>query len=579
MASQSSTGPPRDKFRSALGWAKLASSLQFVRVDPQSSTGAPYNGLPSGSALVPVQLTSRPEYLNYIEAYQTAIDLLPQFIWLGTTTDQRYEDLSVAGNVAVSAAAAALRSSNFELALEWLEHARCVVWNQSLMLRSPLDSLHVSHPILATRLQNVSNQLHQASVESRESRARSSGSMTPEQVAQEHRQLAKEYDSLLAEARTLPGFEDLLRPMKAKSLVRAARIGPIVVINCHEDRCDALVIVPGQDTIGHIPLPNFTGEKAQRTRLEMEKSFWKKRSSERGFRRQKGPEEKDQFVAVLADLWYNIVRPVLEYLGCVNPVSTDDLPHITWCPTGAMSFLPIHAAGDYEQPGARVFNCVISSYTPTLSVLLASTPSPFTCNSRILAIGQANTPGQSPLPGTTGELACVEAHALDKVEYSQLMGYQATTRAVLDAMEQHDWVHLACHAHQNVRDPTKSGFFLHDGTLDLAAINQRSFKNKGLAFLSACQTATGDEKLPDEAIHLASGMLMAGYSSVIATMWSVVDEDAPFVADKVYGQLMKEGRLGSGEAGRALHNAVTGLRERVGEKAFERWVPYIHIGL
>ncbi|EUC59512.1 aromatic di-alanine and TPR containing protein, partial [Rhizoctonia solani AG-3 Rhs1AP] len=164
------------------------------------------------------------------------------------------------------------------------------------------------------------------------------------------------------------------------------------------------------------------------------------------------------------------------------------------------------------------------------------------------------------------------------MKYLQLTNDQATTTAVLDAMEQHDWVHLACHAHQNVNDATKSGFFLHNGTLDLSAINQKSFKNKGLAFLSACETATGDEKLPDEAIHLASGMLMAGYPSVIATMWSVVDEDAPFVADKVYAQLMEDMKIGNGEAGRALHYAVAGLRENVGEKEFGRWVPYIHIG-
>ncbi|KDN40552.1 hypothetical protein RSAG8_08024, partial [Rhizoctonia solani AG-8 WAC10335] len=102
--------------------------------------------------------------------------------------------------------------------------------------------------------------------------------------------------------------------------------------------------------------------------------------------------------------------------------------------------------------------------------------------------------------------------------------------------------------------------------------------NKGLAFLSACQTATGDEMLPDEAIHLASGMLMAGYRSVIATMWSVGDNDAPVVADHVYAQLMKDGKIGNGEAGRALHYAVAALREKVGEKEFGSWVPYIHIG-
>jgi CHAT domain-containing protein len=197
---------------------------------------------------------------------------------------------------------------------------------------------------------------------------------------------------------------------------------------------------------------------------------------------------------------------------------------------------------------------------------------------RVLAIGQPATSGHSRLPGTTKELEHIKTHTQDKAEHMQLIGRRATPVAVLDAMEQYDWVHLACHAHQSASNPTASGFFLHGGTLDLATITQRSFKNKGLAFLSACQTATGDEKLPDEAIHLASGMLMAGYSSVIATMWSVMDADAPYVADKVYAQLMKDGKIGNGEAGRALHHAVAGLRNEVGEKNFARWAPYIHIG-
>ncbi|EUC62771.1 aromatic di-alanine and TPR containing protein [Rhizoctonia solani AG-3 Rhs1AP] len=254
------------------------------------------------------------------------------------------------------------------------------------------------------------------------------------------------------------------------------------------------------------------------------------------------------------------------------------MPHITWCPTGAVSFLPLHAAGDYDQPHSRVYNYVISSYTPTLTALLATTPSTLSYSSRVLMISQEATPGYKALPGTKKELALVKSHVENKAGYLQLIDDQATPLTVLDAMEQHDWVHLACHAHQNVYDPTKSGFFLHNGTLDLAAINRRSFKSKGLAFLSACQTATGDETLPDEAVHLASGMLMAGYSSVIATMWSVVDEDAPFVVDKVYSQLMVDGKLGNGEAGKALHNAVAELRTKVGEQEFGRWVPYIHIG-
>lgn len=38
--------------------------------------------------------------------------------------------------------------------------------------------------------------------------------------------------------------------------------------------------------------------------------------------------------------------------------------------------------------------------------------------------------------------------------------------------------------------------------------------NAWLAFLSPCQSATGDGKLPDEAIHLAAAMLFTGFRGV-----------------------------------------------------------------
>ncbi|CAE7200089.1 unnamed protein product [Rhizoctonia solani] len=341
------------------------------------------------------------------------------------------------------------------------------------------------------------------------------------------------------------------------------------------------MVLPNRNAVTHLLLPSFSAKKARAAHSTIRSFLTRKGIRERGFSPLHKPERQNNsdFGDVLMILWTDIVKPVLDFLGLATHIPGDRLPHITWCPTGAASFLPLHAAGDYDQPtGSRVFDYVISSYTPTLTALLASTPSTLSCNSQVLSIGQPNTPGHNELPGTITELKHIKAHVENRAGYSELTGAQATAEAVLNAMEQHDWVHLACHAHQNVYDPTKSGFFLHDGTLDLVAINRRSFKNKGLAFLSACQTAKGDETLPNEAVHLASGMLMAGYSSVIATMWSVGDTEAPFVADKVYGQLMKTGTLGNGEAGRALHDAVEALRGRVGEKDFGLWVPFIHIG-
>ena len=125
-----------------------------------------------------------------------------------------------------------------------------------------------------------------------------------------------------------------------------------------------------------------------------------------------------------------------------------------------------------------MFDYAISSYTPTVTALLATTPSVFSSESKLLAVGMQLTPGHTPLPGTAQELDRVKGHVEGMAQYSELMNEQATTSAVLDAMQTHDWVHLACHAHQNFANPTSSGFFLHEGTLDLAEINRRSFKSR-----------------------------------------------------------------------------------------------------
>ncbi|KAF8752096.1 TPR-like protein [Rhizoctonia solani] len=461
-------GPPRDVFDMALCWANLAAKH---------------------SSLQP------------IEAFHAVVDLLPHYISLGATTTQRYHDLLSAQNIAVRAAFIAIQSFNHTLALEWLEHTRCVVWNQSLMLRSPLQDLASAHPDLASQLLSVSHQLHHATSSSLLLDANLSTTDTSE-----HRyRLARQYTDLIAQARSLAGFESLLKPMDAAGLVRAARHGPIVVINCHEHCCDALIVTPGSSHIAHLALPNFSQEAARHALSNIQAALRRKNIRDRGVKRIGEHPPNEDIGRVLATLWNNVVKPVLDYMGYTNALPVGGMPHITWCPTGALSFLPLHAAGDYDMTQSRVFDYAVSSYTPTLTALLGSGSSSTNYRPRILGVGQAATPGLTPLPGTTTELGYLQAHSKQRTDYWQLTDERATRKAVLDAMDDYDWVHLACHASQDLRDSTKSRFYLHDGTLDLSAINERIFRSKGLAYLSACQTATGDEKLPDEAIHLASG--------------------------------------------------------------------------
>ena len=162
----------------------------------------------------------------------------------------------------------------------------------------------------------------------------------------------------------------------------------------------------------------------------------------------------------------------------------------------------------------------------------------------------------------------------------RLEGEAATVSRVKLEMESYASIHFACHASQNIENPLKSGFYLHDGRLELAEIMKQRIAHSELAFLSACQTSTGDEKLSEEAVHLAAGMLAVGYRGVVATMWSIEDQYGPAVAESFYKYLTDKETFDTANAARALHHAVQGIREQVGdtEIGLMTWVPYVHFG-
>ena len=113
---------------------------------------------------------------------------------------------------------------------------------------------------------------------------------------------------------------------------------------------------------------------------------------------------------------------------------------------------------------------------------------------------------------------------------------------------------------------------------------QTTSENAEVAFLSACQTAVGDDRVPEESVHLAAGMLATGFRSVVGTMWSIGDVDAPIVVEAYYKTLiaLRQSELGKGGStgsAHALHEAVKHLREQVGEDKFVRWAPFVHFGV
>ena len=173
------------------------------------------------------------------------------------------------------------------------------------------------------------------------------------------------------------------------------------------------------------------------------------------------------------------------------------------------------------------------------------------------------------------------------LEVLRLTGDNATVKQMEEEMPLYTWIHLACHATQEVSRPLKSAFHLLDGELDLSEMIKLQIPNADLAFLSACQTSTGNSEVSDEAVHLAAGMLAAGYRSVVSTMWSIKDEYGPEVAESFYSYILKRGneddkiQWNGASAAHAIHHATQRLRKKLGDtdESLLTWVPYVHFGI
>ncbi|KIM23683.1 hypothetical protein M408DRAFT_27643 [Serendipita vermifera MAFF 305830] len=306
--------------------------------------------------------------------------------------------------------------------------------------------------------------------------------------------------------------------------------------------------------------------------------------SSSSFLEETGPVPLDdvaQKASTLAAAREKIIKQVRKIPGFelfLRPKTFDKLTPAAY--EGPVAIINIHklrCAGNYNSDavGEKLSDYVVSSYTPTLTAILDQLPPEMTRDFQILTVAQPSTPDATKLPETEKEVKRVKEIA-GGIRVRALINEEATTVQVLQAMKESNWIHLACHGVQDRKESLKSGFLLHDKILELSELIREPLPKTDFAFLSACQTAMGDEKVAEESVHLAAGMLFSGCKGVIATMWSIQDEDAPKVTEVVYNWMLKGGVPNRKEAARALHEAVKELRESGAD--FLSWVPFIHMG-
>ena len=523
--------------------------------------------------------------------YAAAVGLLPVVAFHGLDRATREEQLAQWAGVAADAAACAILDGRPETAVELLEQGRSVLWTQALNLRSDLTRLASQAPGLAERLTSIRQILDAPMPEAAALVSATAGGAVPvadgarrqQEAADLRRRKAREWDDTVAQVRALDGFEHFLAAVPYTDLAAAAADGPVVIVNASRHGCHALITEAGSAHARVVSLPGLSLDAAADQASTMLRAL----AGAAGPRRAFPDRERDRhaILDVLDWLWDAIAQPVLAALGhTTTPDIGSPWPRVWWCPTGPLTVLPVHAAGHHPRlrtAAARsnrsVPDRVISSCTPTLAALARTRQPAADTPVRQLTIGMPAAPGQPPLPAVRDELTILARHFPPGNGNHQLAQSQATRAAVLAAVADHSWVHLACHAGQQDADPARSGFALWDGTLTITDLAAQPTRGRDLAFLSACQTAAGSVRHLDEAIHLAAAMQFLGYRHVIATLWTIADRPAPDIADIVYTTLTRDGKPDPGRAAEALHHAIQDLRQRDPTNPL-LWAPYIHLG-
>jgi CHAT domain-containing protein len=187
----------------------------------------------------------------------------------------------------------------------------------------------------------------------------------------------------------------------------------------------------------------------------------------------------------------------------MQPALDQDRPRVWWCPTGCFAHLPIHAAG---ADGKWCSDYVVSSYTPTTSSLLGArkTYTPVKkqdVKALLVAVPRSFSTLWDELVSTTEEVKNVKA-ALPEGTLISLRGENdaanedtcgVTASALLEKLPEATILHLACHGRQDPENPLNSGFVMSDEMLTIERLMQVPLPRAFMAFLSACETAKGDQ--------------------------------------------------------------------------------------
>ncbi len=264
-------------------------------------------------------------------------------------------------------------------------------------------------------------------------------------------------------------------------------------------------------------------------------------------------ETVDRYVRAYAgrgDAWKAAIDEVVRWCWdhCMGAVVAElgDVDEAVLVPVGRLGRLPLHAATGSDGSAIQTHTW---RYAPNARSLVHLGPID---TDSLLTVTYADV--SAPLPYIAWETAAARQSFSN---YRVLDGSAATRQAVLDQMRHATVLHFACHATGRSENPREVGLLLSDGMLSLQELLDARLASGTIAILSACETGVIGETLPDEVFSIASGMLQAGASAAVSSLWAVPDASTAILMARFYFLWHGDGQ----PPAHALRNAQRWLRD------------------
>ncbi|MFJ5779476.1 CHAT domain-containing protein [Streptomyces sp. NPDC093094] len=481
-------------------------------------------------------LAGRTEWPAAADAYQQAVEADEQLFRACLMSSSRERRLNSAGDLHQRAAYALARAGRLEEALLCLERGRTRNFNLALSPdHEQLHRLARTDPETHTAYLRAADTVQTLEARNRELSRRETSRDDGRELDAAEYELGGDLDraraelaNALARVRALPGMESFLRETTRADILGAARPGePLCYIAATKHGSLSLIVRHESD-----PGPRVEAVESPLTVTDARALA----DALTATVAEKGGELRK----LLPRLGEQLVGPVAEALGTATGVV------LIAC--GPIAHLPLHAA-QLPATGEPLLATRAVAYAPSVRLLLAARHRAAAPPPEPLLVA-ASTPGQDE-----GLLAAQEVETLRRLfaavgESRGVTGGPPgaedgrTKGSLIDALSGGSHVHLACHGVYDPTDPLASRLDLGGERITLADLldaRPRPLERARLVTLSACDTGLVDPRLPDEAIGLPTGILLAGGAGVVCTRWRTNDTAAVLLMIAFYRRLLGHG--------------------------------------